>query len=434
MPRSPSLCLWIAAGALALLGACPKSAPAPQARAQTQPLPDAPAPSRAEPEPVQPAPSEAKPERACTGMPGPLDPERLPKLLEIRQPLAETDGVSRIVDLSVDDATSCALDCEGRVYCWDLIHELHVEDPDWGPDPPALAYEDPRFVALAFAGGHSCVLTREARVLCRGRNSSGELGIGVAEHPRGFVPAVGLPDRVHAVLARDNNSCALSEAGVHCWGENYDNALGLGPNTNHYTPTELAPGLGLVTVATSHTHGCGVSESGQVYCWGEARHGELGCDPARPGCASEAVFDAARAEALPELPEAQAIALGYGHSCALTRAGEVYCWGDNEDGACAGPEQAQPWIPRRVDGLPEIRAIAANGWHSCALSRTKEVYCWGANHLGQVGPAAKDEYRAPEKLAGLPPIAELSLGGMHSCVRAEMGQIVCWGVAADPSD
>lgn len=416
-------------GALALLSACHKPAPNPQTHAQTRSLQDASAPEP-EPEPVAPEP---KPEPPCTAMPAPLDPASLPKLLEIRQPLATVEGVSRIVDLSVDETTSCALDCSGRVFCWELINELHVEDPDWAPDPPELEYEQPEFTALAFAGGHTCALTREGRVLCRGRNGSGQLGIGVDEHPRGFVPAVGLPDQVHGILTRDNNSCALSEQGVYCWGENYENALGLGPG-RQLTPTKLAPGLGLRSVATSHTHGCGVNEAGEVYCWGEAWRGQVGCDPDAPGCEDESVFDTARAKALPELPKAVAVAVGIGHSCALTRAGEVHCWGDNEDGACGGPEHPQPWIPRRVDGLPEIRAIAANGWHTCALSQASEVYCWGANHLGQVGPMAKDEYRSPVKLSGLPPVAELSLGGMHSCIRSESGQIVCWGIAIDPSD
>ena len=419
-------------GALALLAACNKPAPTPQTHAQTQPLQETPAPQpKPEPAPVEPEP---EPEPPCTDMPAPLDPASLPKLLEIRQPLAGMEGVSRIVDLSVDDATSAALDCAGRLVYWELINELHVEDPEWNPDPPELKHEDPSFVAFAFAGSHTCVLTREHRVLCRGQNGSGSLGIGVAEHPRGFVPAVNLPEDVHTVLAQDGNSCALAGDGVYCWGENYENALGLGPENRHHTPTKLAPGLGLVTVATSHTHGCGVSESGEVYCWGAAWRGEAGCDPDAPGCESEAVFELARAKALPGIPKAEAVAVGVGHSCALTRAGEVYCWGDNDDGACGGPKQAQPWIPRRVEGLTKIRAIAANGWHSCALNEAGSVYCWGANHLGQVGPMPTNDYRTPVELAGLPPIAQLSLGLTHSCARTQSGQIVCWGIAGDPSD
>ncbi|MBA2556628.1 MAG: hypothetical protein H0V12_04660 [Chloroflexi bacterium] len=83
----------------------------------------------------------------------------------------------------------------------------------------------------------------------------------------------------------------------------------------------------------------------------------------------------------------------------MTRAGEVFCWGLNEFGQsgvdpAAGPQCTSQYVPGTVPcvGVPNpvaptlrFRQISAGSNHSCGVTVASEVYCWGLNDRGQLG-------------------------------------------------
>ena len=78
-----------------------------------------------------------------------------------------------------------------------------------------------------------------------------------------------------------------------------------------------------------------------------------------------------------------AIAAGQSHTCALTAAGGVKCWGWNAEHELgqASPADETPFIARPVDvsGLTSgVTAISIGlGSHTCALMATGGVKCCG---------------------------------------------------------
>ena len=76
-----------------------------------------------------------------------------------------------------------------------------------------------------------------------------------------------------------------------------------------------------------------------------------------------------------------AIAAGVRHSCAVTSAGGVRCWGANHNGALGDGTTGRHFAPVAVSGLSSgVTAVSAGHDSSCALLRTGRVKCWGEGY------------------------------------------------------
>jgi alpha-tubulin suppressor-like RCC1 family protein len=115
-----------------------------------------------------------------------------------------------------------------------------------------------------------------------------------------------------------------------------------------------------------------------VKCWGSNGKGQLGDNSTSDRLTPVDVLGLANGVA--------AITAGQNHTCALSTAGGVKCWGFNSTGQLGNNSAADSIIPVDVSGLTSgVAAIAAGDYHSCALSTAGGVKCWGLNIFGQLG-------------------------------------------------
>jgi hypothetical protein len=121
-----------------------------------------------------------------------------------------------------------------------------------------------------------------------------------------------------------------------------------------------------------------------------------------------------------------AIAAGDGHTCALTKAAGLKCWGYNGwaqlgDGTTVNRSHAVGVFGLRAG----VTAIAAGARHSCARTTTGKVRCWGYNHNGQFGDGTPDDRLRPVYVLGLgPPAAAVTIAsGSTAVTRARLAPI-----------
>lgn len=130
------------------------------------------------------------------------------------------------------------------------------------------------------------------------------------------------------------------------------------------------------------------------------------------------------------------IVAGYHHTCALTAAGDIYCWGDNSNNQ-VGHIHHEPFysLPVKSEGSDGQAAlmVSAGDLHTCAILADRTARCWGRNDNGQLG-SGDDDYTTPPSgtpipVKGLDKLDYISVESSenHTCARNQDGEVYCWG-------
>ena len=211
--------------------------------------------------------------------------------------------------------------------------------------------------------------------------------------PDGWEPRHARDPRVsdYAVAAGGLSTCALTDAGVECWGLN---DFGQAP--------AVVPGLldpQQLTVGFSHACAVDLAPNGAplVKCWGRNNFGQA---PAT----------------VPGLINPVQVAAGAYHTCALDRIGTfttvVKCWGRDDVGQVST-------APTQLTSLVQLVA-AVSGNSSCVLDAAptgRSLVCWGQYHNGNSAvPTGLTSVTSP-----------LAFGSEHACI-VDAGQQRCWGL------
>lgn len=123
------------------------------------------------------------------------------------------------------------------------------------------------------------------------------------------------------------------------------------------------------------------------------------------------------------------LAVGGFHSCALTDAGQAYCWGINDDsqlGRAGGLDS----VPVPVSGGHFWRTLTAGRYHTCGVTTDNQAYCWGDNQTGQLGTGVEDDASVPTPVAGGRSWMQLDAGAGHTCGVTTTYEAFCWGDGA----
>lgn len=367
-----------------------------------------------------------------------------------------------LIGMSVDDALSlnaqelntnitsgaahtCALLEDGGVKCWGANNYGQLGYGDTSPRarPPDTVIDiGRRRKAIQISAGdfHTCALLDNGRVKCWGRGDDGRLGRGdttTLNAPPKYPLRFGrLWKRAVQVVSGGSHSCALlSDDTVSCWGLGTAGQLGYGDNQTHTSPpaesiSVFGNSQATVQIATGGTHTCALSGAGGVKCWGGNSDGQLGYgDTANRSAHPKDIVNLGRAQ------RAIQIATGSTHTCALINRDELKCWGANTGGQLGYDPRdisrltAPPLSSIYQDANQGISNIAAGSQHVCVLIDGGQIKCWGGGNSGQLGYGEREDIHSipADTVGNLTEASQIALGGEHTCVLFEINSIRCWG-------
>lgn len=327
----------------------------------------------------------------------------------------EAPSTVRVSAITTGGVHACALLSNGKVRCWGSndsgqLGSVTALESNIPVEVPNLD----NVVAISAGGAHSCAMTSSGEVKCWGENTSGQLGDGTKDLRESVVTVSGLKDVV-SISAGTEHTCAILKDGTaKCWGKNLYNRVGSVLNDRLIlTPAAVNELHDVIAIAPGGEHTCALTIAGTIKCWGNNGYGQVGDDTTRNRKSPTAVANLTGG--------IKSVATGYATSCALTQTNSVVCWG---------------WIglqsyftfPQPVDGLQQdIIVITAGADHICGLTEDGVVKCLGENEHGQLGNGSTQAAYTAKNVDGLGNVASVAASFSYTCALVRNGEVFCWG-------
>lgn len=295
---------------------------------------------------------------------------------------------SGVVAISTGAVHSCALTVGGGVWCWGRNSDGQLGNNSLtnSPIPVAVVGLGSGVAAISAGGYHTCALTTTGAMKCWGLNASGQVGDNSTTTRLTPADVSGLGSGVSAISGGALHTCALTGGAAKCWGYNTWGTVGDNSTTQRLVPTAVSGlGSGVAAISAGVLHTCALVAGG-VKCWGYNVYGQLGDNSTTQRLTP---VDVASLGGV-----ATSVVTAENHTCAMIAGGGARCWGDNSFGQLGDNSNTQRLTPVDVIDLAGATVLASTqGAHSCALSAAGAVKCWGRNGNGQVGDGSTSNRR-----------------------------------------
>ncbi len=308
---------------------------------------------------------------------------------------------------------TCGLHVSGTVWCWGSHEEgqlgIGTGSSVANPTPVPGLYGVTHLEAY---GTQTCAVLTEGDVQCWGVDGD-ETFPPIAINTSSPEAVTSLASPVRAVSSGRFHTCfLLGDQTIHCQGSNVRGQLGAGVQAGpqSQTPLWIRALLQAEVLAAGSWHTCALDLNHIAWCWGAylVNHGAF--EPENLG-----------------LGPLQQLSAGEGFTCGLTSQGQVLCWGVDDFGQLGNGSLDTGRMPVLVNGMQSARAITAGYFHACAILQDDRVQCWGANTLGQLGNGTTRMSSIPVTVAGLEHVETITAGAAHTCALLKDQTAYCWG-------
>jgi alpha-tubulin suppressor-like RCC1 family protein len=194
--------------------------------------------------------------------------------------------------------------------------------------------------------------------------------------------------------------------------------------------TDGPPALPLVhsqLLSVNYGHSCAVTPAGLVKCWGLNQFGQLGNNMPNTGDTQGRVPTSTPVTASVVTGTAINVAVGRSNTCVRLADMTISCFGFNAYGTLGNGTTQTAASAQKVLGISDALIVRGGEPTMCAVLSNHTVKCWGNNGWGQVGDGTTMDRSTPVLVAGLTDVVDVAIGWRSTCALLMGGTIKCWG-------
>ena len=256
----------------------------------------------------------------------------------------------------------------------------------------------------------------------------------------------------------DHCSIVCQSGEVFAWGSHADGRLGLAlakDSTDHgYISTpQLVSALNrkhIVQVECGGAHTVARTSLGLIYTFGRGRAGRLGHGNEKDQMLPKMV---AFFKGTKDSSTVEHVACGWGHTVAVTKDGNIYCFGRGDNGQLGDLDIKDKLVPQQVndDAIASWKAfrVSCGYYHTIVLCKSRDqrsdevaVFSWGLGENGELGTGhvlrpipgrVLFPFNRPSS-SGREPIEMLdhiACGAYHCLALSKSGKVYVWGKNKD---
>lgn len=271
--------------------------------------------------------------------------------------------------------------------------------------------------------GSFFLLYNNGKVLSRGKNEYGQLGIG-SLNSYNELSYNSMHDSVLQVACGEGfNVFRFHDGSVGTAGTNRNGELATGDKNSQKTISSVWGLENIKQIAAGRRFAAALDYEGNVYVWGDNTDGQLMRDD---------IADSPTPIRLAKVENVKQIVCGANFGLALKYDGTVIGWGDNSSGQLAVGYKGTLTEPT-VTLYSGVKSVHAGEKFSLVVTEAGKVFGCGNNAFGQLGTKGKSEIHFPSEIMGIKDVETLKVKESLAIAVLKTGKLMLWGNFNGPS-
>jgi alpha-tubulin suppressor-like RCC1 family protein len=164
-------------------------------------------------------------------------------------------------------------------------------------------------------------------------------------------------------------------------------------------PKPIVTSTFVSTISANEDLVCAITKAGELRCWGTSRASTvLGAGSTWKGVSAGG------------LRGTNDVTL-----CAIRSDDSLWCWANGTDAAPSQPDAST------------FKQVSLATLDRCAIASTGALYCWGTNSVGTLGVADGNSHASPTQVGVDTDWKLVAPGNTHTCAIKNGGALSCWG-------
>jgi len=190
-------------------------------------------------------------------------------------------------------------------------------------------------------------------------------------------------------------------------------------NSKTSAATEQVGIVAVRQVSAGYEHTVVIKENGELWAWGNNENGQLG---------DGTIIERHSPVRIGTDTDWVSVFTGYNHTMAIKENGELWAWGKNENGKLGviTDEDKDILSPIKVGIATDWELLSAGSCHTMAIKKNGELWAWGLNSYGRLGDGSSYMQRQYPVQIGTD-WKSVSAGENHTVAIKINGELYTWG-------